>query len=205
MSAVLHGLVTGWAIAVPLGAVGTLLLLHSARSRLTAAVAATTGIATVDGGYALAAGLSWSVLGPWVKPLSAILTPVAAGALIWVAGAIVIRSLRPTSLGSGEGREFSAARSYWNFLGLTSINPLTLAYFAAVAAGGVRTIGSTRGVVGFTLGAFVGSFTGHLIWVACGVVLKPAVVTRGGRIVTSIVGSVVVTAIAIRMIAESLA
>jgi threonine/homoserine/homoserine lactone efflux protein len=200
VSAVVEGLVTGWAIAVPLGAVGTILVLHSARAGTASAVAAATGIATVDGGYALAAAVGSVAVGRWVEAFSPVLTPLAAGALLWIAITIVMRSFRTAPVDADGYRGFTVQQSYWSFLGITSINPLTLAYFAAVVTGGLHVVGSLSRVTLFALGAFAGSFTGHLIWVACGLALKPAVITRRGRIVTSSLGAAVVAAMALRML-----
>ena len=49
---VLAGLVTGWAIAIPIGAVGALLVALTARTSVRTGSAAAMGVATVDGGYA---------------------------------------------------------------------------------------------------------------------------------------------------------
>ena len=51
----LAGLVTGWAIAIPIGAVGALLVALTAARRAGSASAAALGIATVDGVYAAVA------------------------------------------------------------------------------------------------------------------------------------------------------
>ena len=46
---VLAGLVTGWAIAIPIGAVGALLVALTARTSVRTGSAAAMGVATVDG------------------------------------------------------------------------------------------------------------------------------------------------------------
>lgn len=200
MRTMVQGIVTGLAIAVPLGAVGTILILHSARAGAASALAAATGIATVDGGYAFAAAVGSAALSQWVKALSPVLTPLAAIVLLCIAATMVLRSLRPASMATAVSVDRSAWQSYWSFLGITSINPLTLAYFAAVVTGGLQIVGDATRVAVFALGAFAGSFTGHLVWVACGLALKPVVITRRGRIVTSVIAAFVVAVMALRMI-----
>jgi arginine exporter protein ArgO len=57
LTAIGSGLVTGWAIAVPIGAVGAFLVALTARTSYAVGAAAALGIATVDGG-ALFLGLT---------------------------------------------------------------------------------------------------------------------------------------------------
>lgn len=66
----MSGLVTGWAIAIPIGAVGPFLVALTARTSLRIGAAAGLGVATVDGGYACAAVVGGGAL-------AALLTPVA--------------------------------------------------------------------------------------------------------------------------------
>ena len=66
--AVLSGLVTGWAIAVPIGAVGAFLVTLTARTSWRVGAAAALGIATVDGAYAALAVVAGATLGRAAGP-----------------------------------------------------------------------------------------------------------------------------------------
>lgn len=61
-AALLSGLLAGYGIAVPVGAVGTYLVSLSARTPLRTGVSAALGVASADGLYALAAVLGGSAL-----------------------------------------------------------------------------------------------------------------------------------------------
>ena len=52
LEVVLSGLVTGWAIAIPIGAVGAFLVTLSARTSFRVGAAGALGVASVDGAYA---------------------------------------------------------------------------------------------------------------------------------------------------------
>lgn len=75
-AALLAGLLAGYGIAVPVGAVGTYLVSLSARTSLRTGVSAALGVASADGLYALAAVLGGSALASALRP--------ALGPLRWV-------------------------------------------------------------------------------------------------------------------------
>ena len=66
----MSGLVTGWAIAIPVGAVGALLVSLTARTSWRVGAAAGLGIATVDGVYAAAAVVSGAALAALLEPVA---------------------------------------------------------------------------------------------------------------------------------------
>jgi threonine/homoserine/homoserine lactone efflux protein len=67
-AALVAGLVAGYGIAVPVGAVGTYLVSLTARTSLTVGAFAALGVATADGVYALVAVAGGSVLAPALQP-----------------------------------------------------------------------------------------------------------------------------------------
>ncbi len=76
------GLLAGYGIAVPVGAIGVLIVGLAARTTLTTGAAAALGVATADGLYALVAVLGGAAL-------AAALAPVA-GPLRWAAAAVLL-------------------------------------------------------------------------------------------------------------------
>ena len=70
LEVVVSGLVTGWAIAIPIGAVGAFLVTLTSRTSYRVGAAGALGIATVDGVYAALAVVAGA-------SLSAVLDPVA--------------------------------------------------------------------------------------------------------------------------------
>ncbi|CAM5415768.1 Arginine exporter protein ArgO OS=Streptomyces griseomycini OX=66895 GN=FHS37_005510 PE=3 SV=1 [Streptomyces griseomycini] len=75
-AALVAGLLAGYGIAVPVGAVGTYLVSLTARTSLRTGVCAALGVATADGLYALAAVAGGSALASALRP--------ALGPLRWV-------------------------------------------------------------------------------------------------------------------------
>jgi threonine/homoserine/homoserine lactone efflux protein len=79
------GAVAGLAVAMPIGAVGSYLVGLAARERTAAALAAALGIASVDGAYAILAGIGGTGLQAMLSEVSGWLTYAAAITLVLVA------------------------------------------------------------------------------------------------------------------------
>ncbi|MEV4193409.1 hypothetical protein AB0J65_18785, partial [Streptomyces toxytricini] len=107
LSPALAGAAAGLGVAMPMGAMSVLLLQEAVRDRRTA-VAAASGVAAVDLGYAALA----TALGPWVAsqvaPVEAWIRLAAASVLLAIAahglaGAARIRQPAPTAAGGTAG------------------------------------------------------------------------------------------------------
>ncbi|MER6983865.1 LysE family transporter, partial [Streptomyces carpinensis] len=85
-AALVAGLVAGYGIAVPVGAVATLLVSLTARTSLRTGACAALGVATADGLYALLATLGGAALADALRP---VLVPLRwASALVLAALAV---------------------------------------------------------------------------------------------------------------------
>lgn len=161
----LAGAAAGLGVAVPVGAMGVLLIQEGMRDRRRA-VAAAAAVAVVDLAYAGVA----TALGPlvasalsgveaWVRLVSATVLGVIA-----VQGLLAARDTGPgpESDGTpGSGTPGSGpARTFTRFAALTLINPTTALYFAALTtAQGAELTAGTAGIV------FVGGvFAASLVW-----------------------------------------
>ncbi|MEU6807979.1 LysE family transporter [Streptomyces sp. NPDC046831] len=202
--ALVAGLVAGYGIAVPVGAVGTYLVSLTARSTLRTGACAALGIATADGLYALLAVLGGSALAGLLRPA---LTPLRwASALVLAAlaahGAMTAlrryREHRQTA--PAEPSAPSPARAYAGLLGVTLLNPATVVYFAALVLG-TRTGQDVRPLeqAVFVSAAFAASASWQLLLAGSGALLGRALTGRRGRLVTALVSSGVITALAVRM------
>lgn len=69
IAALVAGLLAGYGIAIPVGAVATYLLALTARTSFTTGAAAALGVATADGLYALAAALGGTALARAIQPI----------------------------------------------------------------------------------------------------------------------------------------
>ena len=100
LEVVVSGLVTGWAIAIPIGAVGAFLVTLTARTSFRVGAAGALGIASVDGAYAalaVVAGTALSaLLGPVATPLR-----IASGLVLLVIAALTAAQLPPSSSATG--------------------------------------------------------------------------------------------------------
>jgi threonine/homoserine/homoserine lactone efflux protein len=132
-SALLAGLVAGIAIAAQVGAVSLLLVDTAFVVGPRAAVAAGMGVATADFGFAVVAVAAGGAAGAALADHETEIHLVAATVL----AAIAIHGLATLSRTDEVARRTttdSPRGQYFRLLAITSVNPLTIASFAAVAA-----------------------------------------------------------------------
>lgn len=177
VSALLAGVVAGLAIAVPLGAIGVLLITEGIRRGHASAAAAAFGVASVDLAYATLALLAGSLVTALLAGHERPVTLAAALVLLAIGVHGLVTSLRSPSFAPVAGQESKDGRSlrsaYWRFVGLTAVNPLTALYFIALAAGlGGRIEGAAHGSL-FVIGIFTGSLAWQLVLGLGGAALGP--------------------------------
>jgi len=199
------GLLAGYGIAVPVGAVATYLVSLTAHTSLRTGACAALGVATADGVYALVAALGGSTLAAALQPV--------LGPLRWVSGLVLIAlavrgaagALRhhrePQRAAAVRRTPPSPARAYLALLGITLLNPTTVIYFAALvlgsrAAEAVRPL--EQGV--FVLAAFAASASWQLLLAGGGALLGRALTGPRGRLVTALVSSAVIMMLAVRLL-----
>lgn len=184
------GAVAGLGVAVPVGAIGVLLVQEAMRDRATA-VAAASAVALVDMAYAAVA----TALGPlvaaalsgveaWVRLASALILAAIAAHGLWSSvrrprdgpvdgharGGDGPADGHATQGGADESDEAVArgrhARVFVRFAALTAVNPTTALYFAALTtAQGAALRGGTAGAV-FVGGVLVASLAWQQFLVA---------------------------------------
>jgi arginine exporter protein ArgO len=202
---VVSGLVTGWAIAVPIGAVGTFLVTLTARAGWRAGAAGALGIATVDGAYAAVAVAAGSAVAAALEPVAAALRVVSAVVLLGLAALTLAHALA-TVHRAREPVRLRPPAAYLLFVGITAVNPTTVVYFAAVVLGNHQLVaGAAEGVV-FVLAAFAASASWQLLLAASGAALGRSLDRSSGgplagrraHVLTGVVSSVVIAALAVR-------
>ncbi len=199
LEVVLSGLVTGWAIAIPIGAVGAFLVTLSARTSWRVGSAAALGIATVDGAYAAAAVVGGSALAALLAPVDDALRIASAAVLLVIAGLTAAHAVAR----NGTPREVPAlrpARAYALFVAITAVNPTTVVYFAAVVMGNQQLVASAAEGAVFVLAAFVASASWQLALAAGGTALGRVATGPRGRLVTGLVSAAVIAALAVKTI-----
>ncbi|MEU6273828.1 LysE family transporter [Streptomyces populi] len=207
-AALVAGLLAGYGIAMPVGAVATYLVSLTARTSLRIGASAALGVATADGLYALAAALGGTVLAAALQPVVLPLSRVSALVLaaLAVRGAIgAVRRYRERLLTERTGQDPPhPGRAYLALLGITLLNPTTVVYFAALVLGS-RTAEAVRpleqGV--FVLAAFAASASWQLLIAGGGALLGRTLTGHRGRLVTGLVSSVVIMLLAVRVLVSS--
>ena len=207
------GLVAGYGIAVPIGAVGTYLVSLSARAGVRRGAAAALGVASADAVYAVVAVLGGAALASLVEPVADPLRIVSVIVLVGIAVTIAAQALRehgrvtvdvaaidPTSRGS-SWRLGADARAYAAFLVMTLLNPMTVIYFAALVLGGQGELFTSPAErVAFVVAAATASASWQLLLAGGGALLGRLLAGPRGRLVTGLVSAAVITALAVRLL-----
>ncbi len=172
VSSLVAGIAAGLAVAVPIGAIGILIIEAGLRRGFRAAAAAGAGAATVDGLYATTAAVFGGAVAALVEPILFPLRVVSAIVLIVIGvkllrdGLVAVRAhaADPTGVAvmSGEDAPRSEWRTYLTFVGLTAVNPVTVIYFAALVIGLPDRPSTLGEQLAFAFGAFAASFAWQL-------------------------------------------
>ncbi len=203
-AALLAGLLAGYGIAVPVGAVGTYLVSLTARTSLRTGVCAALGVATADGLYALAATVGGSALASALRPVLGPLRWICVLVLLALAawGAVTaVRRYRDRRLtGRAQAAPPGPTRAFLTLLGITLLNPTTVVYFAALVLGsqGGEAAGPPERAV-FVTAAFAASASWQVLLAGGGALLGRTLTGHRGRLVTALIASGVMTALAARM------
>jgi threonine/homoserine/homoserine lactone efflux protein len=201
MSSFVTGLIAGFAIAMPPGAVTSLIVRIGLQRGFPSALAAGWGTATVDGVYCVVAVLAGAAVVPLLGAVDPPLRVVTGLVLVGLGlrGIVTSRHEAP-SAGSPDARDLIA--TYVRFIAITMVNPATLAYFVAIA------LGFAGAVLNDALAFIVGVFAASLTWHAVLAVLSGSLHGRldaTARIVLTIVANGVVIALGIRILAQVIA
>ncbi|MER7331555.1 MULTISPECIES: LysE family transporter [unclassified Micromonospora] len=200
----LAGLVAGYGVAIPVGAIAVLILGLSARTSFRVGAAAALGVATADGCYAAIAALGGAAVAGLVAPVAGPLRVVSAVVLLALAGHTAWRALRPRAATGAAGARRgldTPPRAFAGVLALTLLNPATVVYFAALVLGrqGGADPGAAEALL-FVAGAFLASASWQLLIAGGGTLVGRALTGPRGRRVTALVSSALVTALAIAMV-----
>ncbi len=193
-SAFASGLLAGYGIAVPVGAIAILIVTRAARSSFRQGFAAGLGAATADLIYATIAVAAGTGLD---HQLRAVQTPlhIAGGCVL---AAIALRGLTRTMRAptvTVDARAESLTGTYLRFVGLTLINPLTVVYFASVVFGNESMSSPTRATA-FVVGVAIASASWQTLLAASGALIGRVFVEKV-RIATALLGYGIVFALAI--------
>ena len=163
-AALIAGLAAGIAIAMQVGAVSLLLVETSVAHGSRVGLASGLGVATADLLFAAAAAVAGGAAGAVLSEHELEIRLVAAGTLAAIAvhGLVAMRRERAEGGPATAGTAGAGARAhYLRFLAITSVNPLTIASFAAVATS--LPPGDAAAAAAFAAGAGVASAGWHVV------------------------------------------
>lgn len=198
-----EGIVAGYGIAVPVGAIAVLIVDVAMRRGLPSGMAAGAGAATADLLYATVAMVGGTAIATVLEPVGAPLRFVSALVLLAIAAAGVLRAVRTRPRSTAPTRGRGLARTFAAFLGLTILNPLTVVYFVALILGlrqGALAAAPEKSL--FVAGAFLASLSWQWIIAGAGAWMRHRLSERA-RIVTGLAGSLIVAALAVRILLQS--
>ncbi|WP_199549689.1 LysE family transporter [Streptomyces sp. N35] len=204
-AALVAGLLAGYGIAIPVGAVATYLVALTARTSLRTGASAALGVASADGLYALIAALGGTALAPLLASVTTPLRWTSAAVLLALAlrGSVTaVRQYRGAASTGRDVRELTAFRAYLTLLGVTLLNPVTVIYFTALVlgTGSASPTGAAEQTV-FVLAAFLASASWQLLLAGGGALLGRLLTGRRGRLVTAVASSVLIAGLAVGVVA----
>lgn len=188
----LLGAAAGLGVALPLGAVGVMLLQQGMYGGLRSAFAGATAIGVVDTIYCAVAVFMGAVVAPVITAWGA--------APIYISGAVIILlgvrqhvlSRRRTRAGSIVEMKSSSRSTFFTFLGLTAVNPLTVLYFFALAGAVKVTTAIPLAPVVFIASVGVASLAWQLLLAGVGSLLRGALPSRVVSLLNSIAVAIII-------------
>jgi arginine exporter protein ArgO len=203
IAALVAGLLAGYGIAMPVGAVATYLVSLTARTSLKTGAYAALGVATADGLYALIATLGGSAIAPLIEPITTPLTWISASVLIALAVRSALTAIhqhrRLQTANRPNDIPPTPLRAYLTLLGMTVLNPTTVIYFSALVLGSHQTATPLNQSI-FIIAAFTASTTWQLLLAAGGALLGQALTSPRGRLTTALTSSLLITALALHLL-----
>ena len=196
MNALAAGIVAGLAVAIPLGAIGVLIVDLGVRGGFRPAFLAGLGTALADGLYATVAAVAGLAVGAWLAPAERAIALAAAAVLAAVAvyGLVALRR-GPAARALPPADHRLVAR----FLALTAVNPATAATFAGLIVGLPAVAhASAPGKAAFVAGAFGASLAWQSTLAGGGALMRHGL-PPSARTWTSVIGRVIVLALAVKL------
>ena len=161
MDAFFSGLLAGYGIAIPVGAIALLIVQVGIKCGFRCAFMAGAGAATADLVYAGLAVVGGAALAQFIDSAGDAFRIASGVVLVAIAAVGLLKATKPIQqTEAAMPNRSELAGTYARFLGLTIINPTTIIYFAAVVVGlGVASGLTPTGGVLFCVGAFLASLS----------------------------------------------
>ena len=204
MSPFVEGLLAGYGIAIPVGAVAILIVNTSIRCGFAVGFMAGAGAATADVLYATLASIAGAVLTAALEPIAMPLRIAGGLVLISLAAAGLWQGMRRSGNQAGALETCPPLKMYAQFVGITIINPLTVVYFAAFILGrGASAVHyPLLANLLFVMGAGLASLSWQTLLAALGGIAGSRLPARF-RLYAVILGNVLVLALGARILVSA--
>lgn len=223
--AALAGILAGYAIAIPVGAIAALLITLGAQHGARTAAGGALGAATVDGVYATVAVVAGAAVAPLIALVEGPLRWISVAVLVVLAVMIALPGLRrartpsapppgdadarlaaPAATETGAAaststrtRRTTAPRLFLTVGGLTLVNPVTVVYFAALVGSSTLAADAGWGARAvFVVAAFAASLSWQLLLTTAGALVGRALTGPVGARVTALLGGALILVLAMR-------
>ena len=200
MNAFWTGALAGYGIAIPVGAIAILILETGLREGFAKGFFAGAGAASADLLYATVAVAAGSAAAVAVTAFALPLKIASGLVLLALGGYGLWKVFKPSPAGNNPASPRNHGSTYFQFLGLTLLNPMTVVYFAALILGG--SAGSRAGAAAallFVLGAGLASLSWQTLLAASASLLKKRL-PAGMRRVFSLAGNLIVAAFGLEIL-----
>lgn len=197
--ALVHGLLAGLGIAVPVGAISVLIVETGIRCGFRCAAAAGAGAATADLIYSAVAVTGGAAVASAITAVQTPLRYASAAVLVAIAAFGLSRAVRPaeSAVATVTVDRTELLRTYRTFIGMTIVNPLTVVYFTVfvIGSGLAEGLSAAEGTV-FVVAAFAASLSWQTVLAAAGGVAHTALSPRL-RTAAGIAGNLIVVGLAL--------
>lgn len=201
MDAFWEGVVAGYGIAIPVGAIAVLIVDVGLRRGFGLGFMAGAGAAAADFIYATLAALAGEALAGALAPFAGSLRVVSALALFALGGYGFLRARRVADRATTKlAPSLGQLRTFGQFLGLTLLNPLTIVYFSALILS--RDVGATTTIgerAAFVIGAGLASLSWQTLLAGLGALAHRHMSDRF-QVLTSVLGNLVVIGLGVRIL-----
>lgn len=196
----IDGLIAGYGIAIPVGAVAIMIVSVSMQSGFPIGFMAGAGAASADFIYAVLASIAGATVIELLQPIAPALRIVSGIVLIGLAVFAIWKGVRSDRSNGRKARTAGPLGTFAQFLAITLINPLTVVYFTALILGRDSSIRpDIAGQILFAAGAGIASLSWQTLLAALGGIARNRLSHRF-RLWAIILGNLLVLLLGIRVL-----
>lgn len=201
----IEGVIAGYGIAIPVGAVAILIISTAMRCGFRTGFMAGAGAATADFLYALLASIAGVALTAALKPIAVPLRILGGLVLVGIALAGMWQGRKRRDAPVQGARECSPLPVYFQFLAITILNPLTIVYFTAYIIGRDYTSEgySIQQAILFVAGAGLSSLSWQTFLAGLGGIAGKRLGSQW-QLITSLAGNLLVLALGLSVLYSAL-